>query len=387
MKQVIRGVKGVLTACGVGALGLGLCWVTAGSVGAANSEDLASMAGVAVGAVGWMAYCWLVVAALATALEQAPGAIGRSASVIADWITSHSSRALLRSALGFAAVSPLTIAAAHAAPSESGPQHSVQRTSSAWAEVEKAPVVQLGPSLGQEQVPGQDGVPGQDRVRGSSQGHVRSQAQARAQAHGRWTDVEPRSVVQLTGITLDEWRSVEQPSRAGVIPDRQRPEQHLAEQRAASQQRAEQQHGSAEQRRTDQRPVDQLPTTPVQSPGPEKRRAEQRPAVGPAERLGVPDRPTDGAPTRYTDLGSGREMRPVQPTRSPRHHVVRRGDSLWAIAAAELGPGAPDAAVAARWPQWYAANNAVIGPDPELLLPGQVLRAPSHPPNPTLSRT
>ncbi|GIL35573.1 LysM peptidoglycan-binding domain-containing protein [Phycicoccus sp. DTK01] len=57
--------------------------------------------------------------------------------------------------------------------------------------------------------------------------------------------------------------------------------------------------------------------------------------------------------------------------------VVHRGDSLWTLAARHLGPGASDAEVARAWPRWYAANRAVIGADPDLLLPGQVLRAPT----------
>ena len=56
--------------------------------------------------------------------------------------------------------------------------------------------------------------------------------------------------------------------------------------------------------------------------------------------------------------------------------VVRRGDSLWAIVARHLGPQAGDAEVAETWPAWFAANRDVIGDDPDLLLPGQVLRAP-----------
>jgi len=59
--------------------------------------------------------------------------------------------------------------------------------------------------------------------------------------------------------------------------------------------------------------------------------------------------------------------------------VVRRGDSLWALAARHLGPGATDAEIAAEWPRWYTANRATIGPDPDLLLPGQVLRPPGEP--------
>jgi nucleoid-associated protein YgaU len=60
--------------------------------------------------------------------------------------------------------------------------------------------------------------------------------------------------------------------------------------------------------------------------------------------------------------------------------VVHRGDTLWDIARRHLGPGASDAEVAAAWPRWYATNQHVIGPDPDVLLPGQVLRAPEPSP-------
>jgi nucleoid-associated protein YgaU len=57
--------------------------------------------------------------------------------------------------------------------------------------------------------------------------------------------------------------------------------------------------------------------------------------------------------------------------------VVRRGDTLWGIAARHLGGRATPEAVAAEWPRWYAANRAVVGPDPHLILPGQRLRPPA----------
>jgi nucleoid-associated protein YgaU len=47
---------------------------------------------------------------------------------------------------------------------------------------------------------------------------------------------------------------------------------------------------------------------------------------------------------------------------------------LWAIAATRLGPQATPALVAANWPRWYAANRAVIGADPDLIRPGQLLQ-------------
>ena len=56
--------------------------------------------------------------------------------------------------------------------------------------------------------------------------------------------------------------------------------------------------------------------------------------------------------------------------------TVRRGDTLWSIATAHLGSGATDAEVAAEWPHWYEVNRAVIGDDPDLLVPGQQLQAP-----------
>ena len=56
--------------------------------------------------------------------------------------------------------------------------------------------------------------------------------------------------------------------------------------------------------------------------------------------------------------------------------VVRRGDTLWDIAARHLGAGAGAAEVARAWPRWYAANRSVIGPEPDLIRPGQRLRVP-----------
>lgn len=60
----------------------------------------------------------------------------------------------------------------------------------------------------------------------------------------------------------------------------------------------------------------------------------------------------------------------------PESVVVRRGDTLWDLAARSLGPGATSADIAEEWPRWYAANLATIGPDPDLLLPGQELGVP-----------
>ncbi len=61
-------------------------------------------------------------------------------------------------------------------------------------------------------------------------------------------------------------------------------------------------------------------------------------------------------------------------------HVVRRGESLWSIAAGALrasGLPAGEHDIAAAWPRLYEANADLVGPDPDLILPGQELHIPS----------
>jgi hypothetical protein len=97
--------------------------------------------------------------------------------------------------------------------------------------------------------------------------------------------------------------------------------------------------------------------------------------------------PTTG--TRIDDVPGWMPTRPVhrpQPCAAlvvpahARHEaaevVVHRGDTLWGIVARHRGPHASDAEVAEAWPRWYAANREVIGDDPDLIKPGQVLHAP-----------
>ena len=64
--------------------------------------------------------------------------------------------------------------------------------------------------------------------------------------------------------------------------------------------------------------------------------------------------------------------------------VVRPGDSLWRIAERDLTARAgsrPSARqVAAAWPRWWAVNREAVGHDPDLLVPGERLRAPAGSP-------
>jgi len=57
--------------------------------------------------------------------------------------------------------------------------------------------------------------------------------------------------------------------------------------------------------------------------------------------------------------------------------VVLRGDTLWDIAARSLGGSPTDAEILREVTRWHAENRDVIGADPDLLLPGQILRAPA----------
>jgi nucleoid-associated protein YgaU len=59
-----------------------------------------------------------------------------------------------------------------------------------------------------------------------------------------------------------------------------------------------------------------------------------------------------------------------------REVVVVRGDTLWDIAARSLPADASDADVLRETVRWHQANADVIGDDPDLVLPGQVLRSP-----------
>lgn len=115
-------------------------------------------------------------------------------------------------------------------------------------------------------------------------------------------------------------------------------------------------------------------TTP---PIPNQRRTAPPPVAGLANGIDAggsattpkvppPDRPVSKPPSRQH-----------RKTDEPQVVVVRAGDTLWDIAARTL-PGEPSPeAIAAAWPRWYAANRAVIGADPNVIHPGQHLRAPT----------
>ena len=78
----------------------------------------------------------------------------------------------------------------------------------------------------------------------------------------------------------------------------------------------------------------------------------------------------------FSNVQSGQSTTapPPKPLEAPaapgaRTHVVASGDSLWKIAKKHLGNGN-------KWKLIYEANKGTIGPNPDLIKPGQVLTIP-----------
>jgi hypothetical protein len=84
--------------------------------------------------------------------------------------------------------------------------------------------------------------------------------------------------------------------------------------------------------------------------------------------LPVPDRVTGHTTSPASATSSTPRRRPSQ------RLDVHPGDNLWRLTADLLPPDAPLGVVATGWHLLFAANRAVIGPDPDLLQPGQTLR-------------
>lgn len=95
-----------------------------------------------------------------------------------------------------------------------------------------------------------------------------------------------------------------------------------------------------------------------------------------AQALAVPDWPATVA-----RAGAAPDWPSALPTAGT--HVVVRGECLWHIASdrllAQQGRAPTDGEVAAATQAWWRANADVIGPDPDRLLPGQVLAPPDPP--------
>ncbi|MFC3299830.1 hypothetical protein FJV46_04645 [Arthrobacter agilis] len=108
---------------------------------------------------------------------------------------------------------------------------------------------------------------------------------------------------------------------------------------------------------------------------------EPRHAAEDAEPTAAPETPGGSVspawkPVAMPVQGGALLRGPTRAVDRPAEVVVVPGDSLWSIVEQHLGPLATAADIAEAWPAWHSANKAVIGDNPCLLLPGQVLHAP-----------
>ncbi|MDH6542633.1 LysM peptidoglycan-binding domain-containing protein [Streptomyces lavendulae] len=101
--------------------------------------------------------------------------------------------------------------------------------------------------------------------------------------------------------------------------------------------------------------------------------APPRPPVAAAPRTPAAPPPPVSGPAMPSPTSAAHKAVPVSPKPSPtakkRMYTVKEGDSLSAIARRELGNEA-------RWRELYAMNRAVVGPNPDMILPGMVLTLP-----------
>jgi hypothetical protein len=123
-----------------------------------------------------------------------------------------------------------------------------------------------------------------------------------------------------------------------------------------------------------QRPVGAPPAHPGMKPGrevpagPGRHRAPRSRGLRAVRRVALRRGPAGGS-------AAGALRR--SPDRVPDSVLVRAGDTLWGITQRWLGPRSGPAEIARQWPRWYAANRAVIGPNPDLILPGERLVPPA----------
>ncbi len=92
--------------------------------------------------------------------------------------------------------------------------------------------------------------------------------------------------------------------------------------------------------------------------------ADERPSV--LEGLPLPDRAEGGGFPELVARAIA-ETAPALP--EPGRYLVRPGDSLWSIAGGRLGEPT-------SWPRIYELNRDLVGSDPDLIRPGQLLRLP-----------
>lgn len=103
-------------------------------------------------------------------------------------------------------------------------------------------------------------------------------------------------------------------------------------------------------------------TTPAQPPAPEAEpKVEPTVAAAPAPPPTTPPAPAAAVPAQVAQAPIGAPQLGGQTVPTIAQHTVQRGDTLW------------DLAGGAGWVELYERNRGVIGDNPDLIYPGQVL--------------
>ena len=119
-------------------------------------------------------------------------------------------------------------------------------------------------------------------------------------------------------------------------------------------------------------PGESPPRTPAGHEPPWKTTVDDRPRTHPVVHGGALERTSDRL------FGRWRAPHPAEPVRVPRGerwHAVLPGETLWSIAAERLRTD-DVRRIARYWPRIHRANRDEIGPNPNLIRPGQVLELP-----------
>ncbi|MBM2842617.1 MAG: hypothetical protein HW404_454 [Anaerolineales bacterium] len=105
---------------------------------------------------------------------------------------------------------------------------------------------------------------------------------------------------------------------------------------------------------------------------PAKKKTAKRAAKRPAKKAAAVPAPRPAAPAFGSSMPMGMPPAAIgAPKRVKAEHTVAVGDSLRLIALKYYGPGGQE-----NWKVIYDANKAVIGENPYILKPGQVLKIP-----------
>ncbi|CAO5147575.1 LysM domain-containing protein [Frankia sp. AiPs1] len=382
---------------------------------AAPEQGLAT----AVGAIAWLCLLWLCLGVLLAVAAAIPGGVGRLSAALARLILPRAMRRLVEVGLGItlvAGVGPVMAAmpamASPAATSGAG----VGVTAAAW------------PDLGRQTASSSGVLPAADTADPTGAGSTAAATGRMASApiavlpsldrQNQSPATSPAPPAASAGVDASATRSggtagggasptLTVPGTDAPVPIIDLHETASAPATATPSESPEAVHGGAPVH-TAPDPGASVPLTTarISANWPDLGRASAEPPraaapstapTGPAPAGGASAKPTP-APASGRPSTTARATPPQDPLVPSSHRgtgspstgaagagdqnqevVVRRGDTLWTIAARHLGPDATKDQIAAEWPRWWAANSAVIGHDPNVILPGQRLTPPTGP--------